>query len=137
MRSTVATEVPPNFITRRGMGLGRIARGRGGGRTAPSGRYSAHREGRTSRRLRALRHRRSFVRGYGPPGSKPSRSTAVVPEWLEIPIGILAGLAVVAGLLVLAIVPDLRPRRRKSWLANPNGAMDEAPIIFRIPETRD
>jgi hypothetical protein len=23
MRSTVATEVPPNFITRRGMGLGR------------------------------------------------------------------------------------------------------------------
>jgi hypothetical protein len=60
-----------------------------------------------------------------------------MPEWLEIPIGILAGLAVVAGLLVLAIVPDLRPRRRKSWLADSNGAMDEAPIIFRIPETRD
>jgi hypothetical protein len=60
-----------------------------------------------------------------------------MPEWLEIPIGILAGLALVAGLFVLAIVPDLRPRRRKSWLANPSGAMDEAPSIFRIPETRD
>ena len=60
-----------------------------------------------------------------------------MPEWLEIPIGILAGLAVVAGLLVLAIMPDLRPRRRKSWLASPNRAMDEAPIIFSIPETRD
>ena len=60
-----------------------------------------------------------------------------MPEWLEIPIGILAGLTVVAGLLVLAIVPDLRPRRRKSWLANPSGAMGEAPIIFRIPETSD
>jgi hypothetical protein len=34
-------------------------------------------------------------------------------------------------------MPDLRARRRKSWLANPNGAMDEAPIIFRIPDTRD
>jgi hypothetical protein len=60
-----------------------------------------------------------------------------MPEWLEIPIGILAGLALVAGLLVLAIMPDLRLRRRKSWLADPNGAMDEAPIIFRIPETSD
>jgi hypothetical protein len=60
-----------------------------------------------------------------------------MPEWLEIPIGILAGLALVAGLLVLAIMPDLRPRRRKSWLANPSGAMDEAPIIFRIPEPSD
>src|SRR4051812_45207691 len=37
MRSTVAMEVPPNFITRRGMGLGRMARGPGGGEAAPRG----------------------------------------------------------------------------------------------------
>src|SRR3954469_16801919 len=137
MRSTVATEVPPHFITRRGMRLGRMARGRGGGRTAPSGRYSAHREGRTSRGLRALRHRRSLRPRLWSGWLETLPEHRGMPEWLEIPIGILAGLAVVAGLLVLAIVPDLRPRRRKSWLANPNGAMDEAPILFRIPDTHD
>jgi hypothetical protein len=50
-----------------------------------------------------------------------------MPEWLEIPLGILAGLALVAGMLVLAIAPDLRARRRKSWLADPSGQRDEAP----------
>jgi hypothetical protein len=60
-----------------------------------------------------------------------------MPEWLEIPIGILAGLALVAGLLVLAIAPDLRARRRKSWLAAPSGAVDEAPSSVRVPETYD
>jgi len=50
-----------------------------------------------------------------------------MPEWLEIPLGILAGLALVAGMLVLAIAPDLSARRRKSWLADPSGQRDEAP----------
>jgi hypothetical protein len=50
-----------------------------------------------------------------------------VPEWLEIPLGILAGLAVLFGMLVLAVAPDLRRRRRKPWLAAPSGRTDEAP----------
>jgi hypothetical protein len=62
---------------------------------------------------------------------------AAMPEWLEIPIGILGGLALVAGMLVLAIAPELRARRRKRWLAAPSGAIDDAAASARILATYD
>jgi hypothetical protein len=39
-----------------------------------------------------------------------------MPDWLEVILGVIAGSAVVAGALYLAIRPEFRPKPAKSWL---------------------
>src|SRR3954470_7548964 len=136
MRSTVATEVPPNFITRRGIQVsaGIVGRGRAGGRLRLS-RYSASRTRGKRRRWCVPAPPSHWVGLWF--GSETLLEHAAMPEWLEIPIGILGGLALVAGMLVLAITPELRARRRKRWLAAPSGAIDDAATSARILETYD
>jgi hypothetical protein len=45
----------------------------------------------------------------------------VMPEFVLTLLGIVGGALVIAGALYLAVRPELRPKRRKSWLARPSG----------------
>jgi hypothetical protein len=44
-----------------------------------------------------------------------------MPTWLLFVLGVAAGLAVLAGIVVLVIRAESRPKRNKSWLAPPSG----------------
>lgn len=52
-----------------------------------------------------------------------------MPDWLAIPLGVLAGIGIVASALTWALWP--RPQGRKSRLASPadSGLQYEAPYI--------
>jgi hypothetical protein len=51
-----------------------------------------------------------------------------VSMWIEILLGVFAGLVLVIAAIVLAVRPELRARPKKSWMADPSGNEDRQPI---------
>ena len=47
-----------------------------------------------------------------------------MPAWILVVLGGVGGVVIVAGVFVLAFLPELRPRPETSWLAPPSGRED-------------
>ena len=54
-----------------------------------------------------------------------------MPEFVLTLLGIVAGIGVIGGAVYLAVQPELRPKRRKSWLAKPSGEPNDLGSIGR------
>lgn len=58
-----------------------------------------------------------------------------MPTWLVIALSAIGGLAVVGATVFLALMPELRARPKKSWMAKPSGNdNNQQPIAGIGPE---
>jgi hypothetical protein len=47
-----------------------------------------------------------------------------MPAWLIIVGSGIGAFVLLGGVIILAVLPELKPRRKKSWLAPPSGNQD-------------